>query len=794
MNLQEIIEAIKKRWLEYSTNPPAHHVPRLSTATPEKDRGLMMQALLFWKFVRESINFMNHTGEEQTSYDGYTYNALKRAFLQEFICDDNKYIMYIVYIESMPTSIWRKMLWRYNIDFQSYESCLRRLSYDQICHIMNNYNDLFTTGKKPRVLKLSLRDRITFAFKKNLNQTLMEEYLFDKDRYVSKAAWAYSLLGLDFGFGKYPNGVDSDFELQDRKLSRFLSTKNHINDFVVNQEDNGLYWLLYKTARKNFVWKSWSKKEVQLKSHICPGFWATLILHLIFWVISPLIFINGAQDLISHHFHLSWYNAIFLAIGCITPLWLIAATGIVLFYIIAGIFYLIFAVLIGEKRLNAYKEWMENIGSRGIIAIAVVIVAGLIIKFIYWLPLNWLEHTYLVRFGYTSELAFIMTSLVVSSVLINALEYHGAMEYPKGKKYEWTPFIWAVTIVYVLFIAVAAHLFAVINAIRSILHYGKKFFIWLGHLFADLGIYIWEHRIGTFLVIMGVITAVTIWRLVQQVSAMEDRKAQKTEKLSYGLFFFWIVASFAYAANYGGEFHYGTFFRGVGGVFAFTAIGMLILHLMMRRNLREDKVMLREQVKNDVLAYYSNCFRKLSIIEVRHILGMAYLHNSWFTKGDKKDIAEKLETVSNIAEVLVYNSRRPDKTSDDYLKMTMRSLVSIILINFDETLLKILQRTHKQLAQNMNVDELVKYCEILVTTKSLGTAKKSYKALIGEEKKKKEQKKENWIAFVKGVKWFFYPITWLYNTVREKKDDLKMLYKLFNERCPYVNKGKQLET
>ncbi|PJE58354.1 MAG: hypothetical protein COU81_01230 [Candidatus Portnoybacteria bacterium CG10_big_fil_rev_8_21_14_0_10_36_7] len=75
------------------------------------------------------------------------------------------------------------------------------------------------------------------------------------------------MLDLDFGFNEYPNGELDDTKVVEYSPLRFLSKKNHDDDFVVNQED-GIHWWLYSNARSNYLWKP--SRQVTLKSSICP--------------------------------------------------------------------------------------------------------------------------------------------------------------------------------------------------------------------------------------------------------------------------------------------------------------------------------------------------------------------------------------------------------------------------------------------------------------------------------------------------------------------------------------------
>jgi hypothetical protein len=247
--------------------------------------------LAFWRILRN----------EQAKGSGV---KVTREMLAKFLKNDelalnNKYVSRVAKIESLPSSVWRKLLWRENIDLASYEACLRRLKPEQVKAIIDNYNDLFEENVIPRVFRKSLRDRVKIFFKKITVKGLLEEKYNPQKRNLSKGAYAYNLLSLDFGFSLYPKGNDNDTEIANRKFTRFLSVKEHVNDFVVNQED-GKYWWLYKKVRSNYAFRP--KKEVQIKSHICPGFWKTLIIQTLFWIVSPIALIAAGITIMESGF------------------------------------------------------------------------------------------------------------------------------------------------------------------------------------------------------------------------------------------------------------------------------------------------------------------------------------------------------------------------------------------------------------------------------------------------------------------------------------------------------------
>lgn len=248
-----------------------------SYKNPEKKHA-MLTALIFWEVIRKFSH--NMTCDDQR----------KLSFISDFLTDpmaeNNRYLKIVAMIEALPTAVWRKLLWRENIDFSDYEPCLRRLNEEQIKAIENNYEDLFgATPTTPRVLKKSWRDRVKLFFGIMSVEKIRAEEYEPLKRNASKGAYAFTLLDLDFGFSLYPQGDNNDTKITNKKYTRFFSVKEHINDFVVNQED-GKYWWLYKTARSNYAINP--KATIEIKDHVCPGFWLTLMLHSLFWIVSPI--------------------------------------------------------------------------------------------------------------------------------------------------------------------------------------------------------------------------------------------------------------------------------------------------------------------------------------------------------------------------------------------------------------------------------------------------------------------------------------------------------------------------
>jgi hypothetical protein len=244
-------------------------------------------ALTFWKKSRE-INIY------------YLEQDFWRHLMQDAVGHENELIRIIAMTELLPARAWRELLWKENIDFMSLECFLRRLTPEQKEAIRLNYLD-YKNGRIPRVMKKGWRNRVKIFFGLMSFKKLSQQKKYEEKRYASKNAWAYNLLGIDFGFSLYPEGEFSDKKITNKSFTRFLSVKEHINDFVVNKE-NGKYFWMYKTARSNYAFRP--GQDVKMRNHVCPGFWATLILHTFFWIISPLALVSALTSI--WQFGLSW--------------------------------------------------------------------------------------------------------------------------------------------------------------------------------------------------------------------------------------------------------------------------------------------------------------------------------------------------------------------------------------------------------------------------------------------------------------------------------------------------------
>ena len=232
-------------------------------------------------------------------------------FLASFQETDNELLKLMTFVGSMPTEVFTKVLWEYNIDFASPEAFLRRITPEQIKVIEDNCKDLMN-GNVPRAYS---------RWQKTFGKISVKDLLSKQDwrEYKTKGSWAYNLGKLDWGFPLYPNGSDDDTQAPKinpfSAVAKFVRIKGDKEKFVVNDVD-GKYWKLYKSARSNYVINS--KKDVEIGTHICPGFWHTFLIHATFWIISPMMLLL----LLYLQPSMSLLTICAFVIAIITPLWL----------------------------------------------------------------------------------------------------------------------------------------------------------------------------------------------------------------------------------------------------------------------------------------------------------------------------------------------------------------------------------------------------------------------------------------------------------------------------------------
>lgn len=299
-NVESIVKTIKDKVIEASVNEKTlKHTP----------------ALLFWKTVQEVLLYEKLS----TTFKGESIINLRKEVLRHFLDDKRPLVRVIAQFESLPTVVFRRVLWHYNIDFKSKVSFLRRLTQEQISGIAETYENLFgDTQQMPACFTDDPKKRIrTLLYRtpKTLGDIFSAPFGTEKERYARKGAIAYDFFFGDMGFNVYPH-ENSDEKIPESMARQFLKRKTKQNDFSVNRE-SGIYWWLYSTPRGRAF-----GEKVEFKDAVCPGFWITINVWLLLLIISPLALLCGMKGLYSDWS--LWSVIPFGLVGAITPVALVA--------------------------------------------------------------------------------------------------------------------------------------------------------------------------------------------------------------------------------------------------------------------------------------------------------------------------------------------------------------------------------------------------------------------------------------------------------------------------------------
>jgi|GEM_PF-3685676 len=255
---------------------------------------LMKEALAIWALVNPDGGFYAKARssllhKQGRAFRSYEYDeainenvAEMSKNLERWADDTNLHTATVAMFMALPEHIARRWLWHENVDFQTCESFLRRISHEQRESLRNHYElckgnfkdgDLpcFASGGQNFVWKL-------FGMK---GETV--------PRLTAKSALSHNFFAMDMGFQQYPNAT-SDLPAPTSMTTQFLSAENR-GEFVLNKENGGIYWYLFRTLRSNSLYRSDS--EVTLGRWICPGFWFTMIAWLLFLVVSPALLLVG---------------------------------------------------------------------------------------------------------------------------------------------------------------------------------------------------------------------------------------------------------------------------------------------------------------------------------------------------------------------------------------------------------------------------------------------------------------------------------------------------------------------
>jgi len=278
----------------------------------------IVKALTFWRFYNNLKAHVDKIKDLPEDLD-----QVRHELLERIISEGNLRSTVGEWLR-LPVTVVETLKWSANIDFQSRESFLRRLTRMQQFAIHQADLQFFTHNVVPSCLRNGVfrtwfHKHVTYA-------SLLAEPLVSEKRTESKSAWARSYMRMDFGHAMYPGG-DMDDSVESGDLRKFLSIKNHVNDFAVNQHD-GLYWFLYKHLRSNYIWNR--DGDVQLKVQICPGFWLTMFSWLFLLVASPILAVFVTVPVFAGQMGLDLYTFVGMILGMVTPLLAVIAS---IFYV-----------------------------------------------------------------------------------------------------------------------------------------------------------------------------------------------------------------------------------------------------------------------------------------------------------------------------------------------------------------------------------------------------------------------------------------------------------------------------
>jgi len=281
----------------------------------------VLLALKFWHGIRVM------KADDEKGMTEEAMSSFRERLLHAHRFDERPLIALVATVELLPTKVWRRALWHYNIDFQSFESCLRRITPEQIIGLRESL-DAILHDQAPPCFREGWKNALRRLFNPSWTHLgrLREELPEDRARrYESKGAFAYEFFNIDFGHVLYRHEEDEQ-KIEGSLATRFLSKKRNANDaggdFIVNQED-GAYWWMYRVPRSNYVW--FPNRDVQLKQAICPGFWYTIFVWLLVLLVSPLASVLTGVEYGSGMS--PWLVGLTGIVGAVTPLIILAVVG-----------------------------------------------------------------------------------------------------------------------------------------------------------------------------------------------------------------------------------------------------------------------------------------------------------------------------------------------------------------------------------------------------------------------------------------------------------------------------------
>lgn len=772
----------------------------------EQKRNLV-KALIFWKSIRTIIRDEDRSADE------------KREFLKGFFNDENKYIQIISIMECLPDVVLKKVLWKANIDFPSFEAFLRRLQPEQEALIRKTYEELFVDQLHaysfPTVYKNSVRDFFRFCFQMTSAEKEKNSEYGSENRWMTKNAWAFNLLGMDFGFSLYPKGVTDDTKITNQKFTRFLSIKNHINDFIVNQFD-GKYWWFYKTARSNYVWMP--GKEVKLRDHICPGFWLTLILHAIFWIVSPILFTSVFTHWIKSGHSLQIAHLWPVLVSLIpTPLFVVFSTIRLIFQMVEKHGGIVGKLITGigvamsgwYKRNQKFFKVLKGIGIGIIVTIigAIVLAIASGIMFVIWFTAGKVH----LPMSTTVLLFAVAIFHIVFVVLVKMLDSI------KWDDYDDVPSWIKITTLFSVILAA-------INLYDQ--YVAKSFEKWIAGVVSSTKEFFVHQPFTASLLVFGVFSIIAGLKFLG-LSMNEEKFAKRSRFIRvFSIISGVLIIGLVYLANTKESIFIGdgssTFpvFAGMAGMMALFTI---FFSWMSTIKINEETIDIRNKSKETVTSLYETFHWDLKEKKFRFEPKLSFkrlLKNKWLLGLDTKQRVKVIRKIGRTLEHLFgeisYIGREVSMNRFFSRNLALMNKDSIELFRKVTAQIVCLQKKsgpEGSFFRYLDAKEL----STIVQTVLYGQTFSDGVQAVKDERERKRVSKEKAIEFKNNfakyfsspIKWFFgtfifSPIAWFFKTIAwpfiwcarkiyQFFATLKDLWALFNKHCPYVTRSKILE-
>ena len=657
--------------------------------------------------------------------------------------------MYLVsLVESLPTIVWRKFLWESNSDFSSLECFLRRITSVQI-ELLQKTHDEFISGKIPSVL--SKRELLAMAEEAN------GKFLFE-GRYDSKGAWSYNLLGLDFGFNAYPKGEFDDTKDEAISALRFLSIKNHADDFVVNKEF-GKYFKYYKMVRSDYVFNP--NKNIDIKKHICPGFWYTLIMMFWFFILSPLasvLFVSQVGG-----YNPSVIQKIFLLMvgifASLTPIWLILA-------LIKKVFLFCAKGKIGDELNEMIGKFIKSLGKGK--QIVSFILGVFFVCLIVWIHL----------------LLKLLPAILISSMITIWAGYPIYKKiikgffprYPKELK---------------LFLKILLFL----TALVMILLYTKEFLILVSYLVKGISISLLAIKWFLGLLWKGIILFGWGWfmllpiLLVIYLTLRMDHLEEKEEYVKlkkYSFFFNGIISIVSYTVigliifSWVMLFIQGAFSTIDPSFFFFFFLSILVpfilLNFIIEPKVETYRILDKEFIEEIIHSLKRHAYHCLISSSQLGTILRSVSFNKFLTK---ENFEMEYSKIVHLSLLFPFGLRI--------------NLLNMILRNYNFQTVYMINELYGtvEYTQGSDLEKWDLLFEVIAEKKSI----KHAIAISLKKKQVRTKEKESWKNFKDNfktvLKWIFFPVILIWKGILALRV-LKSLSETFNKACPYVYQSKSL--